>query len=351
MSVGMSEASPGEKASRVFRQRILSGMRPTGPLHIGHLSVLQNWVRLQREYECFFAIADWHALTTAYDEKTDYGGLASQIALDWLSVGLDPKESAIFLQSRVSEHAELFLALAMIAPLSWLERVPSYKDQLQQLGNVGKDLRTFGFLGYPLLQAADIMLYKAHAVPVGEDQLPHIELCREIVRRFNYMYEEVFPEPQGLVGSVPLLPGVDGRKMSKSYNNAIAIAASTEEIKGQVRMMITDPARLRKDDLGHPEVCVVHKFHQVYSPDVSRVEEACRGGRIGCVACKAYLAENLDKELAPYRAKRLEWKEPGLVEQALKQGEERARQAAAETMDEVRRAMGLVRGSGVPGHG
>ncbi|MDR2736647.1 MAG: tryptophan--tRNA ligase, partial [Gracilibacteraceae bacterium] len=260
------------------RQRILSGMRPTGPLHIGHLSVLQNWVRLQREYECFFAIVDWHALTTAYDEKTDYGELARQIALDWLSVGLDPEETAIFVQSRVTEHAELFLALAMITPLSWLERVPSYKDQIQHLGSVGKDLHTFGFLGYPLLQAADIMLYKAQAVPVGEDQLPHIELCREIVRRFNYLYEEVFPEPLGLVGQVPLLPGVDGRKMSKSYHNAISIAAATEEIKGQVRMMITDPARLRKDDLGHPEVCVVFKFHQVYSPDVSRVEQECRDG-------------------------------------------------------------------------
>ncbi|MCL1918586.1 MAG: tryptophan--tRNA ligase [Peptococcaceae bacterium] len=322
-------------------QRILSGMRPTGLLHIGHLSVLQNWVRLQDENKCYFAIVDWHALTTAYDEKVEYGELVRNIALDWLSVGLDPEKSAIFVQSHVSEHAELYLALSMITPLSWLERVPSYKAQIQQLGAVGKDLHTLGFLGYPLLQAADIMLYKAHAVPVGEDQLPHIELCREIVRRFNHLYGEVFPEPQGLVGKVPFLPGVDGRKMSKSYNNAIAITASQEEIRQQVRKMVTDPARIRKDDLGHPEVCVVFRFHQIYTPDVGRIEEECQSGSIGCVACKTYLAENLDKVLAPYRERRLAWEEPGLVEKVLKRGEQRARHMAEETLEDVRKAIGM----------
>lgn len=340
----LTRSNPGMVSGTAIdgpRQRILSGMRPTGSLHIGHLSVLQNWARLQHNYDCYYAIADWHALTTAYDEKTDYGNLARHIALDWLSVGIDPNVSTMFIQSRVTQHAELFLALAMIAPLSWLERVPSFKDQIQQLGDAGKDLHTLGFLGYPLLQAADIMLYKAHAVPVGEDQLPHIELCREIVRRFNFLYKEVFPEPKGLVGHVPLLPGVDGRKMSKSYNNAISITAPKKEIEQQVRKMITDPARLRKDDLGHPEVCIVDKFHQIYTSDVARIEEECRGGRIGCVACKMYLAENLDKLLAPYREKRREWEEPGLVEQVLQQGEESAFQTAEATMRDVREAMGL----------
>jgi tryptophanyl-tRNA synthetase len=338
----MNISDISDKGSEVLpEKRVLSGMRPTGSLHIGHLSVLQNWVRLQKDYTCYFAIVDWHALTTAYDEKADYGGLMRDIALDWLSVGLDPDEATIFLQSHVPQHAELYLALSMITPLSWLERVPSYKAQIQQLGAVGKDLHTLGFLGYPLLQAADIMMYKAHAVPVGEDQLPHIEMCREIVRRFNSMYEKIFPEPQGLVGHIPLLPGVDGRKMSKSYNNVIAISASKEEIERQVRKMITDPARVRKDDLGHPEVCMVYLFHQIYSSDVSRIEQDCKSARIGCVACKAHLAENLDTALAPYRERRLEWEGSGRVEHVLKQGQERARGMAEKTMRDVREAMGL----------
>lgn len=324
-----------------MKKTIFSGMRPTGTLHIGHLSVLQNWAALQDEYDCYYGIVDWHALTTGYEDNLDLKELIREMALDWLSAGIDPERSAVFAQSQVKEHAELHLLFSMFTPISWLERVPTYKDQLQQLGEVGKDLHTYGFLGYPLLQAADILVYKGSAVPVGEDQIPHIELCREIGRRFNHLYGNVFPEPQALIGKVPLLPGVDGRKMSKSYNNAISLTASTEEINQKVRQMITDPQRLRKDDPGHPEVCVVSKFHQIYTPDVQRLEEECIAGKIGCVACKKYLAENLDKVLAPLREKRQFWEEEGKVEQVLSEGAEKARATAAVTMKEVRQAMGL----------
>ncbi len=318
-------------------------MRPTGSLHIGHLSVLQNWAALQDEYECYFSIADWHALTTGYEKKVDYKELIREMTLDWLSVGIDPQKSAIFIQSQVKEHAELHLLFSMFTPISWLERVPTYKDQLQQLGlgGEGKDLHTYGFLGYPLLQAADILIYKATAVPVGEDQIPHIELSREVARKFNYLYESVFPEPQALIGKVPLLPGVDGRKMSKSYNNTVSLTASTEEIGSKVRLMITDPQRIRKDDPGHPEVCVVSKFHKIYSPDTQRIEEECVAGKIGCVACKKYLAENIDKVLAPYRERRKYWEVEGKVEQVLLEGAEKSRKTVAQTMNEVREAMGI----------
>ncbi|MGI5902405.1 MAG: tryptophan--tRNA ligase [Desulfitobacteriia bacterium] len=324
-----------------MKKRIFSGMRPTGSLHIGHLSVLENWVSLQDEYECYFGIVDWHALTTSYEDKLDFKGLIKEMALDLLSVGLDPSRSAIFVQSEVKEHAELHLLFSMFTPLSWLERVPTYKDQVQQLGKEGKDLRTYGFLGYPLLQAADILVYKAEAVPVGEDQLPHIELSREIGRRFNHLFGKTFPEPQALIGEIPLLPGVDGRKMSKSYNNTISLSASREEINSKVKQMITDPQRIRKDDPGHPEVCVVSKFHNIYTPDVSRIEQECIAGRIGCVACKKYLAENLDRVLAPYRERRKLWEQESKIEQVLKEGAEKARVTAAQTMDEVRKAMGI----------
>lgn len=316
-------------------------MRPTGSLHIGHLSVLQNWVALQDEYECYYSIVDWHALTTSYQDRVEYRQLIRDIALDWLSVGLDPKRSAIFVQSQVKEHAELHLLFSMFTPISWLERVPTYKDQIQQLGNEGKDLYTYGFLGYPMLQAADILVYKATAVPVGEDQIPHIELTREVARRFNYLYDNVFPEPQALIGKVPLLPGVDGRKMSKSYNNAISISAASDEINMRVRQMITDPQRIRKDDPGHPEVCVVAKFHKIYSPDIDRIEGDCQAGKIGCVACKKYLSENIDRVLAPYRERRKEWEEDDKLDLVLQEGAEKARITAAETMKSVRKAMGL----------
>lgn len=324
-----------------MKGRILSGMRPTGSLHIGHLSVIQNWVALQDEYNCYFSIVDLHALTTGYEDKLNLPLLRREIALDWLSVGIDPEKSAVFIQSEVKEHAELHLLFSMFTPLSWLERVPTYKDQIIQLSQQGKDIATYGFLGYPLLQAADILVYKANVVPVGEDQLPHIELCREVARRFNHLFAPVFPEPKGLVGKVPLLPGVDGRKMSKSYNNAISLTASSEEIKTRVQQMITDPARLRKDDLGHPEVCIVFKFHQIYTPEVAEVEDNCRKGKVGCVACKRHLAENLESLLNPFRERRSYWEEPGRVEKVLKEGAERARETASETMKEVRCSIGL----------
>lgn len=325
-----------------MKGRIFSGMRPTGALHIGHLSVIQNWVALQSEYESFFGIVDLHALTTGYEDRLNFGSLNREIALDWLSVGIDPAKSAVFIQSHVKEHAELHLLFSMITPLSWLERVPTYKDQMQQLGREGgKDLSTYGFLGYPLLMAADILVYKASAVPVGEDQIPHVELCREVARRFNFLYESVFPEPKAIIGKVALLPGVDGRKMSKSYNNTISLTASSEEIKVRVQQMVTDPERLRKDDPGHPEVCIVYKFHQIYTPEVAEVEENCRGGKIGCVACKRHLAENLEKLLAPFRERRVQWEEPGKLEKVLEEGAERARSVASETLKEVRQSMGL----------
>ncbi|KLU66204.1 MULTISPECIES: tryptophan--tRNA ligase [Desulfosporosinus] len=324
-----------------MKGRILSGMRPTGALHIGHLSVIQNWVSLQKDYDCYFSVVDLHALTSGYEDKLDFTRLRRDIALDWLSVGIDPEKSAVFIQSEVKEHSELHLLLSMFTPLSWLERVPTYKDQIQQLSIQGKDLGTYGFLGYPLLMAADILVYKASVVPVGEDQLPHVELCREIARRFNYLYGSVFPEPKALVGKVPLLPGVDGRKMSKSYHNAISLTASSEEIKTRVQQMITDPARLRKDDPGHPDVCVVDKFHQIYTPEAAEVAENCRAGKIGCVACKRLLAENLEKLLSPFRERRVYWEEPGRVEKVLEEGALRAHEAAAVTMKEVRSAMGL----------
>lgn len=316
-------------------------MRPTGSLHIGHLSVIQNWVALQNDYNCYFSIVDLHALTTGYEDRLDYPSLRREIALDWLSVGIDPEKSAIFVQSQVQEHAELHLLFSMFTPLSWLERVPTYKDQILQLSQQGKDLGTYGFLGYPLLMAADILLYKASVVPVGEDQIPHVELCREIARRFNHLYGTVFPEPKDLVGKVPLLPGVDGRKMSKSYHNAISLTASSEEVKTRVQQMVTDPARLRKDDPGHPEVCIVFKFHQIYTPEVAAVEENCRAGKVGCVACKRHLAENLEKLISPFRERREYWAEPGRVEKVLEDGAERARVVASETMKEVRCVMGL----------
>lgn len=322
-------------------KRIFSGMRPTGALHIGHLSVIQNWINLQDEYECYFGVADWHSLTTGYEDRLDLQKLTKETALDWLSVGIDPDKSAVLVQSHVKAHAELHLLFSMFTPLSWLERVPTYKDQMNQLGKQGKDLATYGFLGYPLLQAADILVYKATAVPVGEDQASHVELCREVARRFNHLYGTVFPEPKTLVGKIPSLPGVDGRKMSKSYNNGISITASKEEIWAKVQQMYTDPNRLRKNDPGNPDNCIVYKFHSIYSPNSQEVESDCRAGKIGCVECKRNLAGVLDQLLSPFRERRIYWEEPGRLEKVLKEGAERAQIVTEETMKDVRHAIGL----------
>lgn len=322
-------------------ERILSGMRPTGRLHIGHLSVLENWRRLQEEYSCHYFVADWHALTTTFDETGGIRKNTVEMVADWLAVGLDPEKSVIFRQSDVIEHAELHLMFSMIIPLSWLERVPTYKDQVQQFKEQGKDIMTYGFLGYPLLQAADILIYRADAVPVGEDQLPHLELCREVARRFNFMYSPTFPEPKALLAKVRLLPGVDNRKMSKSYSNDIGIFAEPDELTRSVNAMITDPARIRKTDPGHPEVCVVHKYHSIYTPvELAGLEEQCRQGGIGCVACKKILHGSLDRLLTPLREKRKEIvSRRGYVEEVLADGAHRARKVASETMKMVREAM------------
>lgn len=324
--------------------RIFSGMRPTGRLHIGHLSVLENWVSLQEEYDCVYGIVDWHALTTAYEDPQGIKNNTKEMLLDWLSAGLDPDKSTIMVQSHVKQHAELHLLLSMMTPLSWLERVPTYKDQIQQLGKDGKDLSTYGFLGYPLLMTADILVYKADTVPVGEDQLPHLELTREIARRFNYMYKkEIFPEPQAKLSKIPLLPGIDKRKMSKSYNNDIPIASNKKEIESKVRMMVTDPGRVKKDDPGNPEVCVVYTYHKIYNPSgFEEIGSSCRQGTIGCVGCKKNLSEILIKNLEPIWEKRDFYiQRPQLLEEVLSAGNEKASQLAEKTMEEVREALGV----------
>ncbi|MBS4026746.1 MAG: tryptophan--tRNA ligase [Clostridia bacterium] len=325
--------------------RILSGMRPTGKLHIGHLSVLENWVNMQNEYKCFYSIVDWHALTTSFDDTGDIRENCLQMAIDWLSVGIDPEKSVIFIQSAVKEHAELMLLFSMVTPISWLERCPTYKDQVMQLGKEGKDINTYGFLGYPLLQAADILIYRADTVPVGEDQLPHLELTREVARRFNFMYKtDIFPEPQAKLAKVALLPGIDGRKMSKSYNNAIDLGSAGNDLAAQVRMMITDPNRVRKNDPGNPDVCIVNIYHGIYSnaTEVLELQEACAKGTVGCVDCKNKLGKSLEQVMEPIKAKRADFEaKPGLVTEILKMGAEKARKEAAMTMELVREVMKL----------
>ncbi len=323
------------------KPRILSGMRPTGQLHLGHLvGALDNWVPLQDQYDCFYCIVDWHALTTHYDDTHEIQGYILDNAIDWLAAGLDPKRSAIFIQSGVVEHAELHLLLSMIAPLGWLERVPTYKEQMEQI--TGHDLHTYGFLGYPLLQAADILIYKAAAVPVGEDQVAHIELTREIARRFNHFYGPVLKEPQALLTKVPRLPGTDGRKMSKSYNNAIALGDRPEKIKETIKTMVTDPARVRRHDPGNPDVCPVGDYHKVFSgPEtLAWVDQGCRSAGIGCIECKMKLFDNLQKRLEPISARRQELEShKDDVSDILQEGARKAKAAAGETMAEVRKAM------------
>jgi tryptophanyl-tRNA synthetase len=323
------------------KERVLSGMRPSGKLHLGNLvGALENWRNLQEEYECFFFGADWHALTTEYAHPEIIRESIQEMIIDWLSVGLSPEKSVIFLQSRIKEHAELHLLLSMITPLPWLERVPTYKEQQQEMSN--RDLSTYGFFGYPLLQTADIIMYKAHKVPVGVDQVPHVELCREITRRFNFFYGPVFPIPDPLLTEVPKLLGIDGRKMSKSYQNAIYISDSPEEIRQKVGQMFTDPDRIKRTDPGNPDICNVFQFHRVYSsPEtVVRVCEDCRRAAIGCVEDKKMLAENLIAYLSPIHARRAEYvQNPQRVEEILEEGCRKARKVASQTMEEVRAAM------------
>ncbi len=387
--------------------RVLSGMRPTGKLHLGHyFGVIKNWLKLQEENETFYMVADWHALTTGYKRVEEIPQNIEDMLIDWLTLGIDPKKSVVFQQSKVKEHAELFLIFSMITPKSWLEWNPTYKDTkynllriadlnlmfkgglrdhvktfvaklpykvedldaLEELLldtisdalitalfegyldkemfkelNVSKrdfyDTDTYGFLGYPVLQAVDILIYKAQAVPVGEDQLPHIELSREIARRFNHLYGETFPEPQAMLTETPRLPGTDGRKMSKSYNNAIYFADREEEVKKKVMSFYTDPQKLRRGDPGRPEICPVFFYHKIFSPSerTEEIERECRSGKLGCVDCKKIMLEGLEAFLKPIREKREQVaKDRELLIHILEEGSEKARSIAKETMEEVR---------------
>ena len=321
---------------------ILSGMRATGQLHIGHLSVLENWASLQDDFECYYMVADWHALTSDYDNTAGLAEYRRMILLDWLAAGLDPEKSSLFIQSHVKAHAELTLLLGMNVPIPWLERVPTYKDQIQQLAKEGKDINTYGFLGYPILMAADILLYRANLVPVGEDQGAHLELSREMVRRFHHLYDvTVFPEPMPKFAKIAMLPGTDGRKMSKSYHNDISIVATEQEIAEKVRSMVTDPERIKKTDPGHPEVCVVYTYHTIYNEDAAEeLQAACRAGEIGCVECKKRMAGIIDAKLGPIRERRDKYaKDPGALDAIIAQGAEKAAARAEETMELVRAAM------------
>jgi len=397
----------------MFVDRVLSGMRPTGRLHLGHYhGVLKNWVRLQHEFQCLFFVADWHALTTHYDTPEVIEQNVWDMLIDWLAAGVDPSQATLFIQSRVPEHAELHLLLSMITPLGWLERVPSYKDQQEKLTD--KDLATYGFLGYPLLQSADILIYRANRVPVGEDQVPHVEFTREIARRFNHVYgrepgfeqkaeaaikklgvkrsklyrelrsryqeqgdEEalaaakallegaanlsmgdrerlfgflegggkmILSEPQALLTEASKMPGLDGQKMSKSYNNTITLRESAESVTKKIRTMPTDPARVRRSDPGDPDKCPVWELHKVYSDEATRdwVQKGCRSAGIGCLECKQPVIEAVLKEQEPMRERAKAYlDDPTLVRNIIADGCDRARKLANETIRDVREAMGL----------
>jgi tryptophanyl-tRNA synthetase len=360
-----------ENSSNASRRRVLSGMRPTGRLHLGnYMGALYNWVKLQHEYDCFFFIADWHALTTDYADPRKVLENVREVALDFLSAGLDPSRCTIFVQSHVHQHAELNLLFGMFTPLGWLERVPTYKDQQEQLRE--KDLNTYGFLGYPLLQAADILLYRPDFVPVGQDQVAHVELTREVARRFNQLYasrptpalqhahtdkerlaaevsqndvaEELLPEPKVLLTPSPKLPGTDGRKMSKSYNNTILLTDSEPEVRAKLKTMVTDPARIRRTDVGNPDICPVFDLHKVFSPEETQQQArvGCTTAGIGCIQCKGWLADNVVQALAPIQERRRHFEShPQEVDSILEAGAERASRFAAETMQPVLKAVGL----------
>jgi tryptophanyl-tRNA synthetase len=373
-------AIPSEKK----RLRVLSGMRPTGKLHLGNLvGALDNWIKLQDTYESFHFVADWHMLTTDYANTSELQSNIQEMVTDWLAAGLDPNRATFFIQSRLSEHAELHLLFSMVTPLGWLERVPSYKEQLANITD--RDIQTYGFLGYPVLQAADILMYKADAVPVGEDQVPHVELTREIARRFNLAFGRfkygptfdphvdaldlndvarwpladraalvndgkievlgVFPEPAPLLTRAPRLPGTDGRKMSKSYRNAVFLSDPPEVVSKKLATMITDPARKRRTDKGNPDVCPVFDLHKVFSvgPEIERVNRECRTAEIGCLDCKAIAATNINQRLEPIQERRKPYEqEPKRVWDVLEAGTDKALQVAQTTMAEVRKAVKLV---------
>jgi tryptophanyl-tRNA synthetase len=328
------------------RKRVLSGMRSTGKLHLGnYVGALQNWVRMQDQYECFFFIADWHALTTDYADTSRVKQNSIDVLLDWLAAGLDPARCTMFIQSHVPQHAELHLLFSMITPLGWLERVPTYKEQRENITE--KDLTTYGFLGYPVLQAADILMYKGDFVPVGEDQVPHVELTREIARRFNQFYGKVtpvFPEPQPLLTPTPKLPGTDGRKMSKSYGNTIMLTDPEPVVRQKLKTMVTDPARVRRTDPGDPDKCPVGDLHKIFSsPEtMAKVNEGCRSAGIGCIECKGWAADALVQILQPMQDRRKKYEEnPRLAWDILEAGSAAASKVADATMEEVRASMGM----------
>lgn len=323
--------------------RVLSGMQASGKLHLGNLvGALQNWVRLQDKYDCFYFIADWHALTTGYTNPSGIKESTQDLLINYLASGLDPDKCTIFLQSKILQHSELHLLLSMITPLGWLERVPTYKEKQQELKD--RDLSTYGFLGYPLLQTADIIIYRAKYVPVGVDQVPHLEISREIARRFNFLYKEIFPEPEALLTEFPKVTGIDGRKMSKSYDNAIYLSDSPKVAEQKILTMMTDPARKRRTDKGNPELSPVFQLHRIFSTKEERneVAEGCRTAGIGCVECKKILIKNIFRVLEPIWQKRSELiANPKLVMEVAEKGTDKARKVAEETMRFVREAMGL----------
>lgn len=316
-------------------------MRPTGKLHLGHFhGVLDNWLKLQEEYDCFFFAADWHSLTTEYADTSGIRESTRDMVLDWLAFGLDPQKCTIFEQSIVPHHAELSLILGMITPVSWLERNPTYKEMQDNLDQ--RDLTTFGFLGYPVLMAADIIIYKATRVPVGHDQIPHLEITREIARRFNHLYTPVFPEPEALLTETPKLLGLDGRKMSKSYGNSVFLSDTAEDTRKKVMSMVTDTDRIRRSDPGDPDNCVAFNLHRLYVPQekLDEIIPACRSAAIGCVDCKKTLADCMVERLAPFRAKRQELAaQPDLVNDVLTEGSRRATEESGRTLAEVRTAL------------
>jgi tryptophanyl-tRNA synthetase len=330
------------------KPRVLSGMRSTGKLHLGNfVGALDNWVKLQDSYECFFFVADWHALTTDYADTSGIKQNSMEVLLDWLAAGLEPERSTMFIQSHVPQHAELHLLLSMITPLGWLERVPTYKEQRENIKE--KDLGTYGFLGYPVLQSADILIYKADYVPVGEDQVPHVELTREIARRFNMFYcgkRAVFPEPQPLLTPTPKLPGTDGRKMSKSYGNALMLTDPEPVVREKLRTMVTDPARVRRTDPGNPDVCPVGDLHKIFSDQetLRKVDVGCRTAGIGCIECKSWAANALVSVLNPMQERRRKYEQnPKLAWDIIEAGGAKARRICDATMGDVRQSMGLTR--------
>jgi tryptophanyl-tRNA synthetase len=325
------------------KERVLSGMQASGMLHLGNLvGALSNWVKLQDTYDCFYFVADWHALTTGYADTSSIKESTEDILINFMAAGLDPEKCTIFLQSRVLEHAELHLLLSMITPIGWLERVPTYKEKQEELRD--RDLSTYGFLGYPLLQTADIIIYRSKYVPVGIDQVPHLEISREIARRFNYLYKEIFPEPEALLTEFPKVVGVDGRKMSKSYDNAILLSDSPEDVEVKIMTMVTDPARVKRTDPGNPERSPVYQLHKIFSSkeEIDEVAAGCATAGIGCIDCKKILLKNIFRVLEPIWKRRNELiNSPDIVYDIVKSGSEKAKMTARETMQLVREAIGL----------